>query len=442
MDTPDYSVDQTCPIRLLVRTALGSDASKCVSFPDFCRRTDAWKWHPAERLGAFVKYLGSKEDPNKVLSMFSCLRYVDQAEFPYIEAPTRLGVNTVSSYEVRCLVGDFTDLVWLANIIQHRYSVNWDVVARVWKDNYVTQYQDLLNLLSVCPDKRACLIAMNRGNLRGMLNEAPDARLARDVVREYPVSDDVHWDDVQCVIGAAVWGLVRAGDHKDESDDDRLRRKHPQALLWAAKHAQTMKTVIGLPKEREEMLLRLLRTVSCNLCSEASGKVLHALWSGCFASLLRFEGAHSALKPSMAGILAECGAADRKWPSLVNKLIRVRSSKVDGEEPREIDSEVCAYIESAKHDPDWYYPSEALLRAIVRTSSDRSRPLAGYLYASAQPDAELCSMADWKRALALLQSEEELVNTLEERMTRLGGSTAAQEQLRAALKEISPDASN
>lgn len=93
------------------------------------------------------------------------LQIIDQVGFPLILS-TSSRSYPLSSVKGFAKYGDFNNLAWMADAIQHgyvgslhfhrstntsRYAMDWNQAKKAWGEQYITSFVDLSHLLSVCP---------------------------------------------------------------------------------------------------------------------------------------------------------------------------------------------------------------------------------------------------------------------------------------------------
>jgi hypothetical protein len=115
--------------RLLVRTALADKEGQLCSFPEFASRMKvSHTVHPIARMAAWVNMIWTaklklRSDDVHLTSLLKCLtrlQVADQAKFPHIVGE---GLpQDLSHCEVFSKPGDFADLMWLVDAINHGYS--------------------------------------------------------------------------------------------------------------------------------------------------------------------------------------------------------------------------------------------------------------------------------------------------------------------------------
>ena len=176
--------------------------------------------HPARRLTAWVLYLfkhglGMEDSDVKgheegVMRQMQELGIVHHHLFPYLYK-TGQHAN-VSLQEGECLVlstdGDFTNLTWMDEALQHQRSFNWDTVGRVWERSFVTDVEALGNILQRVPHHRDLVInALQPQNLKNLLSQASDSSCLFDAVLEcYPTSKiEQELDSFQSPFMLAAW---------------------------------------------------------------------------------------------------------------------------------------------------------------------------------------------------------------------------------------------
>jgi hypothetical protein len=118
------------PYRLLVKTALADARGELCSFPEFASRMKvSHTVHPIARIAAWVRMVWTKklkipsDDPRlqPLFSSLTRLQVIDQAKFPFIVGESL--EQDLSSCEVYSKSGNFADLAWLVDAINHGYAL-------------------------------------------------------------------------------------------------------------------------------------------------------------------------------------------------------------------------------------------------------------------------------------------------------------------------------
>jgi hypothetical protein len=121
---PDGEVS---PLRLLVKTGLADKEGEWISFPEFSSTLkSSHRVHPIVRLAAWVKTIWSKVgvEEHRIVASLQCLsrlQLIDQAKFPFITAES--GTTDFSRGEVFSKSGYYNDIMWLADTINHGYTL-------------------------------------------------------------------------------------------------------------------------------------------------------------------------------------------------------------------------------------------------------------------------------------------------------------------------------
>lgn len=112
-----------------MKTALADAQGELCSFPEFVSQMKfCHTVHPIVRMAAWARMVWTKklnilsDDPRlqSLLESLTRLQVVDQAKFPYILSEAL--AQDLSTCEVFSKSGDFADLMWLVDAINHGYS--------------------------------------------------------------------------------------------------------------------------------------------------------------------------------------------------------------------------------------------------------------------------------------------------------------------------------
>jgi hypothetical protein len=108
--------------------------------------------HPLIRLAAWATALHKhlKPDFNLDLNSLARLEVIDQVGFPFIigvHSNSILQFNNCHSFTTD---GDYRDITWMINQLQHGYCFDWKKVKKTWKKHYIVNAAQFDRLLSVC----------------------------------------------------------------------------------------------------------------------------------------------------------------------------------------------------------------------------------------------------------------------------------------------------
>jgi len=134
---------------------------------------------------------------------------IDQVGFPLIRSEARYG--PLISCDAFAARGDYTNLQWMADKIQHGHAINWDRATSQWQTQYITSPKPFDHLLSVCPDPGKCLSAVAPQNLCMLINSASTTSLAEKIVRFFPSRGGVLPEDIveDSPFFMAAWQMLR-----------------------------------------------------------------------------------------------------------------------------------------------------------------------------------------------------------------------------------------
>lgn len=121
------------PLQLLMWAALLDEEERSCPYPEFARRlTDAHRAHPILRLMAWVTYVCSVVNrPTPGLGVLRRLQVIDQIGFPRVLGEA--DECSLGSCVAFCHHGDYNDLVWMINAVQHGKALDWDKVGSEWR---------------------------------------------------------------------------------------------------------------------------------------------------------------------------------------------------------------------------------------------------------------------------------------------------------------------
>ncbi len=152
---------ETSPVRLLVRAALIDREDDLCSYAEYISQMKgSHELHPIARLSAWTRARFKNATGTKLpLDNLRCLgklTLIDQEVFPLILDENANSTN-LSSCHGFCRRGDYTDLHWMADSVEHKCSIDWDQARRVWERHHITSAKDLAHLISVCPVSKQIL---------------------------------------------------------------------------------------------------------------------------------------------------------------------------------------------------------------------------------------------------------------------------------------------
>jgi hypothetical protein len=321
----ELPVEGLSPMSLLVKTALADENWQLCSFPEFVSRMKvSHKVHPIVRMAAWVRMVWTEKlknskkgcDDAKLQSLLACLvrlQVVDQAKFPYITGEAL--AQDLSSCEVYSKSGDFADLEWLVDAINHGNAINWESVKEVWKTNYISSAKEFSHLLSVCPDPGACLDSVSPKNLCTLIEGEDGHSIAERCVQYCSGDGDI--SNPHSVYYTAAWNLLKNAPAQME----KFRGVNKlDTLLWASQFAFSLMRVKENPAETTSRIQQILFELT--RASIAREGVVVMLWSHLFAGLM--EVGDRGIPNSAALLLSRrVSPIPSEWPKLVKLLAQV-----------------------------------------------------------------------------------------------------------------------
>eukprot|EP00026_Physarum_polycephalum_P000107 Phypoly_transcript_00107.p1 GENE.Phypoly_transcript_00107~~Phypoly_transcript_00107.p1 ORF type:complete len:2193 (+),score=228.94 Phypoly_transcript_00107:718-6579(+) len=312
--------DNSSPIGVLVRTALADECGGLCSFPEFASRMKvSHTVHPIVRMAAWVRMVWTEKlkissDDTRLQALLSCLarlQVVDQAKFPHI---TGEGLAQDLSYcEVFSKSGNFADLTWLVDVINHGNAINWNSVKEVWKTHHISSAQEFSHLLSVCPDPGACLESVFPKNLCTLIEGEDGTTIAESCVQFCSKDGDIR--NPHSVYFTAAWNLFKNAPMYLEKFHVSLLN----TLLWASQFAFSLMRVkenpVGTTSRLQQALFDLTRT-------HGTVEIVAGLWSHLFAGLL--EVGTSGVSNAVALLLSrKVSPIPSEWPEVIKLLAQV-----------------------------------------------------------------------------------------------------------------------
>jgi len=382
--------DGSSAVRLLVLTTLSDSTNNACSYREFAMRTTAsHEAHPVLRLAAWVVYIfrkqGSVVPPLDVLRR---LDMIDQVGFPLIRSEARYG--PLISCDAFAARGDYTNLQWMADKIQHGHAINWDRATSQWQTQYITSPKLFDHLLSVCPDPGKCLSAVAPQNLCMLINSASTTSLAEKIVKFYPARTEELTDIVEdSPFYMSAWQILRnqppCGPQKKYTPavltDNGVQLS--MVLNWASRFALHLLDVEDDRRGRSEFLQQLLCNTSTKCLADAdkagSDEVLERryrqmaveIWSNLFAGLLR-------VGVERQGVPYECALdiamsqhpPHPHWPKFVRQLCELVHKHGDAEIQEKIHPKHAAFRRFRQRDADFFEPNgvfvpEAILSGLL-----------------------------------------------------------------------------
>jgi len=253
-------------------------------------------------------------DVDPVLGCLARLQVVDQAKFPFIVGEST--VQDLSHCEVYSKSGDFADLTWLSDAINHGNAINWEHVREVWKKHFISSSQEFSHLLSVCPDPGACLDSVAPKNLCILIEGEDGSTIAESCVQFSSKEGDAITDP-NSVFYTASWNLLKNAPDQFE----KLHVNKLDTLLWASQFAFSLMRVKENNIGTTARLQQALVDVSRSLKPEDDDK-LALLWSHLFAGLLVVG--ERGISNSTALILSrKVSPIPSEWPELIKLLSQV-----------------------------------------------------------------------------------------------------------------------
>jgi hypothetical protein len=320
VDNAVFPEGETSPLRLLVKTGLADKEGEWISFPEFSSTIpSSHKVHPIVRLAAWVKVIwtqaGVSED--HVMASLGCLtrlQVVDQAKFPFIMGES--GATDFSRGEVFSKSGFYSDIMWLADTINHGHAVNWETIKETWKNNYISSSHEFSHLLSVCPDPAACLASVTPKNLCILIEGDEGTSIAEHCVLSCPPDTR---NDPNSVYFTAAWNLYR------NTPDIFIEKKINtlDTLLWASQFAFSLVRVKEDPVKCTERLQKTLIEETNALFHNAENiDKIALLWSHLFAGLMVVG--ENGIEPAVAIALSrKVHPIPAEWPEVLKVLAHV-----------------------------------------------------------------------------------------------------------------------
>eukprot|EP00656_Telonema_subtile_P055937 TRINITY_DN8825_c0_g1_i1.p1 TRINITY_DN8825_c0_g1~~TRINITY_DN8825_c0_g1_i1.p1 ORF type:complete len:1950 (-),score=403.34 TRINITY_DN8825_c0_g1_i1:127-5976(-) len=343
----DAARDGSSAVRLLVLTVLSDTSNQISSYREFCNRmTASHEAHPILRLAAWVTYVfrsGGHTVPS--LDVLRRLDMIDQVGFPLIRSEARYGpLISCDGFAAR---GDYSNLQWMADKIQHGHAINWERAHLCWKTQYITSPKMFDHLLSVCPDPGKCLSAVEPGNLCMLINSATSTSLAEKVVRFSPTKADEAAHTIEdSPFFMSCWQILRnqppRGGKATKYSSEELTDcgvNLAAVLNWASRFALHLLDVEDDRTGRSEFLQQMLAqtTTECLLRAdkmenpEARRKqqqMAVEIWGNLFAPLLHVGIENHGVPYEAALLIATSQHPPHpEWPPLVRLLCEMVHKK-------------------------------------------------------------------------------------------------------------------
>jgi hypothetical protein len=347
----DAARDGSSAVRLLVLTVLSDTTNSISSYREFCNRmTASHEAHPILRLAAWVTYVfrsGGHSVPS--LDVLRRLDMIDQVGFPLIRSEARYGpLISCDGFAAR---GDYSNLQWMADKIQHGHAINWERANMCWKTQYITSTKMFDHLLSVCPDPGKCLSAVEPANLCMMINSATSTSLAEKVVRFSPTkADEASYIVEDSPFFMSCWQILRnqpprGKQPKYSSEELTDYGVNLAAVLnWASRFALHLLDVEDDRTGRSEFLQQLLAhtTTECLLRADECGdnmdmqrkqqQMAVEIWGNLFAPLLHIGVENNGVPYEAALLIAASQHPPHpEWPPFVRLLSEIVHKKGDAE---------------------------------------------------------------------------------------------------------------
>jgi hypothetical protein len=327
------------PFQLLVFAASLDKTAKICSYPEFVRLTkQSHEFHPIVRLATWVSMAYKKA--NLKQPHFDSLRQlliIDQVGFPLILS-TSSRSYPLSSVKGFAKYGDFNNLAWMADAIQHGYAMDWNQAKKAWGEQYITSFADFSHLLSVCPDPVVCLTAIHPKNLALLIESSRSAEFCKTILKWYPMNR-IEGDMFHSPVNTAAWLLLR---NQPAPYEPRLIQtinkdlSQLKVLIWASKAGIFNLTVNDDIEGRTNFIRSLLIAETSALfegkkCSHGTVNIqdqhiknLIDLWSNLFAPLLEVGLINGGI-PYEAGLIlaATQYPANSRWPDLIHRLGKI-----------------------------------------------------------------------------------------------------------------------
>ena len=241
-------------VDLLIHAALLDEEHNLCTYPDFVNRGSQGKklyiCHPILRLAKWVSLMRGTfcqrppRDEEEKLEMrkdfdyfiLSQLEVVDQAGFPFVTGVRDSSqVCSVNSVQRFFKSGDYSDLVWLKDVIEHGYAVSWEIVKEHWGN--VSDLGGVLSVLSVCPNPSVCVTAIPLDRMFFFLQKSSNKRFP-EALLEYLEYDSQSLgfprDSFEELIFTALWTYIRT---IRMGEDDSPRKTHQRIVTWLEIHS-------------------------------------------------------------------------------------------------------------------------------------------------------------------------------------------------------------
>jgi hypothetical protein len=329
-------VNNASPIQLLVKYALLDQIGTICSYPEFAKRLKtSHKVHPIVRFAAWIRMVCyHMKAPEPQYDPLLRLQMVDQVGFPLIVA-TSNNTGSLVSCDAFAKKGDYNDLKWLANTVEHGYAIDWNTVAACWQSQFITSPKDFEHLMSVCPDPSACVAAINSKNL-SLLIESSTVSLCNRVLNYLVPSQEEHLRPDSAYYTAA-WFLFRNQPDAPYTSQVVTNAKVDitKMLIWASHFGFYATNVPNDPRGRTKFLQQELNKATGNLLKEMDKQkdvllcnklkdMIVELWSHNFASLSVVGTTNDGMPYEAAFILAESQYPPRlDWHPLLQILSRI-----------------------------------------------------------------------------------------------------------------------
>lgn len=234
-ETAALSDKETSPFRLLIRATLLGRTSQLCPFPTFVRNLpNAFEAHPLVRLSAWVLAVYKANGlPCPHLVPLLKFRVIDQQGFPLVVSVSS-DVCSFWTGEAFSRPGDYTQLAWMKKSLQKGYAIDWKQVHGVWSTSSVTDVAAFEELLSSCPDPRACLSALRPANLCVLIEQG--RKTLWELTVEYGDRPGDGFDILDVPVFKAAWKLTLANNALPPSMASCLF----EFLCWSSKNCERL----------------------------------------------------------------------------------------------------------------------------------------------------------------------------------------------------------
>lgn len=292
------------------------------SVPEYLRTLPrVTEMHPIVRLYAWVRFVryrleqwvrtknSTYSDTNPVAAARTLrrLKVIDQIGFPFVLAVKGSPVS-LTECQAFSQDGNYSDLVWIRRALQRSMAIDWHRAKLEWSTQFITDVENFVALIQVCPDPRSCVRAVSDDNLCVMLRINNSTVLASKLVLALIDSQEnlQQYMRTSNPLYTAAWFLYRH-KHSGLPQVQQWFKQFPAFRkgfwMWAAFNAATYRESPD-PQDTHEQLLCDLKELTKEYCALAIAEIQRSpnqqstsqmnkhqrdcchLWSGEFMKLL------------------------------------------------------------------------------------------------------------------------------------------------------------